>query len=278
MDSHQKLRETIDRAANLYEAGDSVAALSLLSSLKFDGDVKKSPLFGRFLCVLGSAQAELGHTDHAIGTFELALQCEMSHGDTEQIGLLNFNLGNVFKYAGNHRNASVSYEKAVENFQAIANYQMLLMTLLALAHTASELSDWSGVRDYLKRCTAITIADELLNPAVAWSRHSLQAQLARVDAEEQVAVEHARKAVYFARMTGLPRYSGESLIGLAELLARAGQLEEARALATEARSILRTSSEQRATLLGVQAQQLLARLRRARRMTHLCFPKMTQAV
>ena len=241
MEDLAEIRAVVDRAEQIYGSGHRVEALALLKDVKFSGESMEDPLYARFLCARGAAEAETGQTQAAAASFESALEYHRARNQKSEMGVILFNLGNVAKYSGRLRDAEDNYGRAIDCFQDAGEKQMVVLAGLSLSNLIADGGDWDRCRASLGvACAALD--DDQLQPGVLWSKRFLQMKLAIADGDEAVAVERGRQAAEAAARAGDAINEAESLVALAVTLARRGETREARNCALRAREALRDGS------------------------------------
>lgn len=250
------IRAAVAKAAQVYESGNRMEALKLLSDIDFDEEGKGDPLYAWFLCVRGSAHAELRQLEPAAEAFEEALEFYRIRNATSKMALIHFNLGNVHKYASRHQEAEEHYQKSIACFEEVGETMTRLLVWLSLGNMLADHGDWDRSRECLKETDALLPDDSELHPDVLWSKRSLQVKMAIIDGKEDLAVELGRQAVEAGARLSASNYEAESLVLLSETLARRGETREARRLALRARELLTSPADRR-------GQDILRRARAA---------------
>lgn len=256
MSTAAQIQELVERADQVYASGDPVGALAILDGIEFDEGAKADNIYGRYLAVLGSAQAESGQLEAAASTFNEALKFHGSRGEQEGLGLAYLNLGNVSRYASHTDDAERYYRQAIEHYASRQHGPMLAMAWLQLGNLVSAEGNWQVARESLSEIAKCFPDGVSLPHSLLWSKLTLEAKLAVVDGDDASAVALLRKAVEASAASGDQTYQAESLTSFAEVLARNGEIEEARSCLTKALHIC-------GLVTGAHADQLRRQTRAA---------------
>ena len=255
-----QLRELVERAGAIYEGGNPPKALELLANIQFDQEQKGDAIYARFLCIRGSAEAEIGQLGPATRSFEEALEYHRVREQNSEMGLIYFNLGNVHRYASQVQDAEQNFCKAFEHFKEASNPIMMAIVCVSLGNMFANVGNWASVHTWLAELDALMLDDQELQPATLWSKRSLQVKLAILDGDDALAIQLGRQAVDAAARSGIQTYQAESLLSLSVSLARTGEIREARSQILKARELLLMHPHPASKELLREAQATLMRI------------------
>lgn len=210
----------VDQAREVYNAGDSAAAVRLYASVRDEFYVleHRSTAYGHFCNNYGSALAESGDPQSARSWFRAAQQIYHDRKDLPALANIWFNLANVAKYLGDTVSAEHDYRASMNLYKALDDPDGEVKVALSLVASILDRGDAEAMRPLMARADRLVEAGHG-GPAAQWSRSFAAARIALlIDADAAAAFVHLENAIGIAEEHLGPDYVSETVSYAAEVV------------------------------------------------------------
>lgn len=226
MNGQQRV-ELILQGSALYNAGQAREAARILRSINFAEDERATAEYATWCCNLGAALAETGELSAAVELFETAATIHEQREEWDALANVQFNLGNVSRYAGSFEQAQRHYEAAHATYTRIGNVEGQVVTLQSLSNVELARGNHEAAREQLARLRDAVPNEAALSPRSRWSLDTLGGNIARMAGRFDEAVVFFTQALEHLDAEGDRSYRAEAETTLGHTLALAERLPEA---------------------------------------------------